>query len=356
VTATVTLLVTAKEQATMKQSELLVAATFLASVAVSASAQAAAPKCEINRPIVFAGLDWDSNTLHVDVARFILEKGYGCETDVMNGTSLPLLAGLSRGDVDVMMEVWVDNILNAWNDMLKKGTVAWLGVNFPDADQGWYVPRFLVEGPQAKAPDLKSVSDLLKYKKLFTDPEEPSMGRFYNGPIGWNCEIINTKKLHAYNLDSSFTNFRPGTSGALAASIAASFKRKKPIVAYYWGPTWVMGKYDLVKLEEPPYDKAVWDKLNETKAAKDVDQATAYPTVKVGIAANTKFIDTAPKTIEFLKKYGTSNAIVSKGLTYMQSNPKAKWGDVARHFLSTNPDLWIKWVPQDVAARVKAAL
>ena len=78
---------------------------------------------------------------------------------------------------------------------------------------------------------------------------------------GWGAEVINSKKLKAYGLEGEFTNFRPGTGAALSAAIASAYKRKKPVLYYYWGPTWVLGKYDGVMLEEPKYDEKVWDDL-----------------------------------------------------------------------------------------------
>ena len=71
-------------------------------------------------------------------------------------------------------------------------------LNFPDGIQGWFVPRYLVEGDssrkiEALAPNLKIVSDLIKYKKLFVELENPNIGRFYNCMLGWACEDINSK-------------------------------------------------------------------------------------------------------------------------------------------------------------------
>ncbi|NIR98930.1 MAG: ABC transporter substrate-binding protein, partial [Gammaproteobacteria bacterium] len=170
-----------------------------------------AAECEVSRPVKFAGLDWQSNAFHVEVARFIMEKGYGCSTDSIPGSTIPLLQGMARGDLDVTMELWRDNVEEAWAKIRKANQAEILGVNFPDAIQGWFVPRYLVEGSGAKAPGLKAVSDLPKYKQLFRDPEEPSKGRFYNCILGWGCEVINTNKLKGYGLLSDYTNFRPGT-------------------------------------------------------------------------------------------------------------------------------------------------
>ncbi len=223
------------------------------------SAEAADPVCEMDRPIVFAGLDWDSNAFHNSVAQFIAEKGYGCETDVIPGSTIPLLNGMARGDIDVTMEIWPDNVTEALAEGQERKQFVDLGVNFPDATQAWFVPKYLVEGDNAPAKGLKSVADLPKYKDVFADPEEPGKGRFYNCIAGWGCEVINSKKLNAYKLTDSYVNFRPGTGAALAAAIESNLRRKKPILFYYWGPTWVMGKVvdDLVQLEEPAYNKEI---------------------------------------------------------------------------------------------------
>jgi hypothetical protein len=100
-------------------------------------------------------------------------------------------------------------------------TALWsiLGPNFPAALEGWFVPRYLVEGPDAPAPDLRTPADLARYAELFADPEDPDKGRFYNCVAGWVCEEINTKKLEVYGLTDLYTNFRPGSGGAMAADM-----------------------------------------------------------------------------------------------------------------------------------------
>lgn len=315
---------------------------------------AAAPvaACDTERPIVFAGMDWESNAFHTAVARTILENGYGCKTDVIPGSTIPLLQGAAQGDVDVVMEVWKDNVTEVWNRALRRNQVVELGTNFPDAVQGWYVPRYLVDGEGAPAPGLKSVSDLPRYKALFTDPEEPDKGRFYNCVAGWNCEVINSAKLRAYGLDADFTNFRPGTGAALAAAIASAVVRERPIVAYYWGPTWVLGKFDLVALNEPAYDPAVFNTLSTDS---DPEAATAYPVVEVVVGANREFAESAPETAAFLGRYRTSGALISEVLAYMEDTG-ATADEAAAHFLATRPDVWSGWVEPDVAAQVRAAL
>ena len=329
------------------------AALFLATGGFS-SAPAAAPTCEIDRPVLFGGLDWDSNAFHTELARIILERGYGCETDVLPGSTLPLITGLGQGDIDVLMEVWRDNVTEPWNDALQAGTVVSLGTNFPDAVQGWYVPRYMIEGDDARgidpmAPSLRSVSDLKQYSPLFRDPEQPGKGRFYNCILGWSCEEQSTRKLKGYGLDRFYTNFRPGTGAALAAAIASAYERGEPVVAYYWGPTWVLGAFDLVKLEEPPYSEAAWEAFN---ADPTRNSPVAFPTVEVIVGANANFVEKAPEISAFLRSYETTGQMVSEALAYMQANREASARDAALHFIEMRPDIWRQWVTPEIADRV----
>jgi glycine betaine/proline transport system substrate-binding protein len=334
---------------------LLAGLLALAGTLVSPSAHA--QRCEFDRRIVFAGLDWDSNAFHTAVAQRILRDGYGCQVDAIPGSTIPLINGMARGDIHLIMEVWKSNQPPSWTEGVASGKLVEVAVNFPDATQGWYVPRYLVEGANAPAKGLKSVADLPKFKALFADPEEPAKGRFLNCPAGWQCEVFNSKKLAAYGLNGSFVNFRPGTGAALDAAITSAVKRKRPVLFYYWGPTWLMGQLgaQLVLLHEPAYDPSTWQALSDAKAPADVKAATAYPTVQVVIGARKDFLDQAPAIHQFLRNYRTSAQLVSEALAYMQQS-KGSADDAARHLLQTHEDRWRAWVPADVAARVKARL
>ncbi|MCW5696284.1 MAG: ABC transporter substrate-binding protein [Bauldia sp.] len=309
-----------------------------------------APACEIDRPIVFAGLGYDSAEFHNAVASFILEHGYGCETDEIPGETIPLINGLARGDIDVIMEIWTGNPAPPWVAAVEAGTAVPVGSNFPDATEGWFVPRYVVEGDGAVAPGLRSVADLPDYKALFADPEEPGMGRFYNCPAGQVCEAINTKKLAAYGLDDDFTNFRVGND-AVAGAVEAAVLRNEPVLFYYYGPTWLLGKYDFYQLEEPPFDAAIWDAL---VASDNPTEATAYPVSNVIVGANAAFAAGAPGIIAFLEAYETSSAIVSQALAWMQAND-ASPEEAAVAFITANRDIWGAWVSDDIADRVAAA-
>ena len=327
----------------------------------AAESRPAAGRCEIGHPIRFAGNDWASNSFHVAVASYILTKGYGCRVTSVPGTTQPLLNALAKGDVDVNMELWKANNLEIWDKMVKSGRVQETkGVSIQGAVQAWWVPRYLVEGDarrgiKAKAPGLRSVADLPKYKALFTDPEQPSKGRFYNCKLGWNCERVNTRKLEAYGLLKYFTNFKPGSGAALDAAIDSAYKRGRPILFFYWGPTWVLGKYDLLRIEEPAYDKEIWETLDKAKSGTGL-RATAYPEIRVTIAVNTAFAEAAPSIIRFFDRYRMQDSIVNQSLVFMRENKDRTGAKAARHFLREHKALWKAWLPTKIATKVEASL
>jgi len=301
-------------------------------------------------PLVFSDLGWDSAQVHNRIAAFILEHGYGYGAEYVAGDTIPMFAGLERGDIDITMEIWVDNQQPAYDNAIAAGKVVDLGANFPDSWQGWLVPTYMIKGDPARGikattPDLKSVMDLPKYKDVFKDPEDPNKGVFYSCIAGWGCEKINEDKFAAYKLNDTFNLFLPGSGAALVASMAGAYKKGEPWVGYYWAPTWVLGTYDMTPLDEPAYDKAIFESTVKC----------AYPAVAVNIAVHSSMMEKAPEVVEFLKKYETTQDMANKFLAFMTAE-EADTQAAAEWFLKEYEDVWTGWVSSDIAAKVKKAL
>ncbi len=330
---------------------------FLAAVGLSFGAVSAADKTTI----VFGDYGWDSIQVHNRIAAFIVEKGLGYPVKYVQGETIMLNTALIQakgGEApNVNMESWTENWQELYDEGLSKGKdpgtdqgFVNLGPNFPNSVQGWYVPRYVVEGDEERgiqpmAPDLESVFDLPKYWELFRDPEDPDKGLFYSCLPGWACAQVNDQKFEAYGIKENYNIMQPGSGPALAGSMVTAYKRGKPWLGYYWEPTWVLGKLDMLLLEEPEFDKEVWE----------TTKACAYPAVKCDILVHKSLPEEAPDVAALLKNYETTLDINNRFLAYMQDN-KASTEEAAVWFLETYEDLWTGWVPKDVAARVKAAM
>lgn len=299
--------------------------------------------------IIFADAGWDSVKFHNAVAGLIAEVLYGYTWREVPGSSAVLHEGLINGEVDIHMEEWTDNIATYEGD-LESGKLVELGINFDDNFQGLYVPRYVIEGDPERgiepmAPDLKYVWDLKNYHNVFQDAENPNMGRIYGGIPGWEVDTILYNKYLHYDLDDNFIYFRPGSDAALASAITSAYERGEPIVAYYWEPTWLLGKLDMVLLQDEPY-------IDDTAFKEG---KTELPPVEVTIAVSNNFYKNNPEMVNFLSKYKTSSSLTSKALAYMQDTG-ADYEETAKWFLQEHDNLIDEWLNEEDAKIIRTYL
>lgn len=306
----------------------------------------------LGREVVFAGLNWASAQLQSHISGQILQAGFGCEYTDIPGATIPMVQGLVRGDIDINMEIWFNNAPDIYYEAVDAGDVLDLGMSMAGAGEfSFLVPRYVIEGDadrgiEPMAPDLKSIDGLPRYAELFKDPEEPDKGRYYNCVIGWQCELINNDKLATYGLDEHFTNFRAGTGPALAASLSAAYEKGEPWLGYYWSPTWVLGTYDMVALEEPPFSEECW---------VAGDRGCAFPTSVFHVSLSRDFSDAASEEmVNFLDAYAVTVQELAPYLRMIAD--EVEGADAAREFLMNEMDVWSAWVSDEVAGRIRASL
>lgn len=300
--------------------------------------------------IVFADAGWDSIKLHNAVAGLIVEELYEYSWEEVPGSSPVTHEGVLNGEIDVHMEEWTMNI-PTYDEDVEAGRLQELSVNFDDNYQGFYVPRYVIEGDserniEAMAPDLKTVEDLKDYPHIFPDEDDPNMGRVYGAIPGWDADDLMYAKYEHYNLDENYIYFRPGSDPALSAALSNAYEKGEAVVGYYWEPTWLMGKYDFVALEEPEADV---DNFKEGKSAIPATDTTV-------IVSNKFYDDQANKeVIEFLSNYKTSSQLISDALGYIQDTG-ADYNEAAKWFLIENDYLLDEWLNAEDAQIIRDSL
>ncbi len=285
------------------------------------------------KTIVFGDVSWDSVQVHNRIMAFIIENGLeGYKADFMAGDTLPIINGVIQGDVDVDMESWHSNFREVYEKGISTGDMIDLGKNMPDGPQGWWIPRYVVEGPDAPAPGLESVADLPGYASLFKDPEDPSKGVVYGGVAGWSQLSISEEIFDRYGLGDTYNLGVAGSGSALAGTMVGSYQKGEPWIGYYWAPTAVLGKLDMIRLAGSEYEPA-----------------------DVNILVNKSMLEKAPEVVESLKKYSTTVEDNNEFLAMMDDKD---WDttQTAEWFLKNREEVWTEWVSDDVARKVKAAL
>ncbi len=299
--------------------------------------------------VTIAEMNWASAGVAAHVQHMILAKGYGCQSELVPGDTVPTVTSMTeKTEPDIAPEIWLNSAREPIEKAVAEGRLQIVSEILSDGgEEGWWVPSYLVE----KNPELNTLSAVLKRPDLFPDKEEPGKGRFYTCPPGWACQIVNSNLFKAYGVDKAgFTLFNPGSGEGLAGAIAKAYERQEPIFAYYWAPTALLGKYPMVKLGGMEHDPKSWSCMVQKDCAKP--EPNMYPKSVVYTVITSKFAQASPEATEFLKKFSWSNKVLQTLLAW-KDDKQATSEETAEHFLKNNPDIWKAWVPADVAAKIQ---
>ena len=303
------------------------------------------------REIVFAGLNWDSALIQNGVARYIVEHGYGYPTSHIEGATVPLFEGLRKGDIDITMEIWLPNQQAVWDNAIKAGEVMSVGKSLEDNWQDTFlIPDYVAEAN----PGLKSVEDLKKdeYKSLFSEPDSGGKAVLIGCIAQWACRGINEGQLKAYGLEDHVELRDPGTMAGLNGAISGAYKKKNPVLFYYWGPTTLSHELNMVGLEQPP--------ISDCPGA-DPTLGCEIPAAEVLISMHVDLVNDAPELIGFFRNWdwNAGNQLAAEGW-HSENKDAAESSDAAYTATAVwylkNNDGWKTWLPEAELANVEKSL
>ncbi|MCV9996632.1 ABC transporter substrate-binding protein [Pararhizobium sp. YC-54] len=305
--------------------------------------------------LTIASMNWQSAEVLSNLDKFILNEGYGCDAEITVGDTVPTITSMAeKGQPDIAPEAWIDLLPEVVKKGTDEGRIVKVGSPLPDGGvQGWWIPKYLADAH----PDIKTIPDMLKHPELFPDPEDSSKGAIFNGPQGWGGTVVTSQLYKGFEAEKAgFSLIDTGSAAGLDGSIAKAYEGKEGWVGYYWAPTALLGKYEMVKLEAGvPEDAAEWKRCNTVEACTD-PKANAWPVDTIVTLVAKPFSErVGPEVMDYLKKRSWTNATVSKLMAWMTDN-QASGEDGAKHFLEENKDIWTKWVSPEAAEKIAAAL
>lgn len=328
---------------------LLTASTI--AIGIAATSAASAQDCG---DVTIASMNWQSAEVLANLDAFILEHGYGCNAEITIGDTVPTITSMvEKGEPDVAPEGWIDLLPEIVQGGIANGKIVSTGTSLSDGgQQGWWIPKYLADAH----PDIKTIGDALGHPELFPDPEDPGKGAVINGPQGWGGANVTAQFFKAYGAaDKGFVLVDSGSAAGLDGSLAKAYERGEGWMGYYWEPTSLLGKYEMVKLGfDAPFDEAEWKRCNSVPDCPD-PKLNTWPVDRVQTLVTTGFAERAGPVLDYFKARHWDNATVNQLLAWMTDN-QATGEDGALHFLENNPDIWTQWVSPEVAEKVKAAL
>jgi len=104
-----------------------------------------------------------------------------------------------------------------------------------------------------------------------------------------------------FRRDVGFDLVDTGSAAGLDGSIANAFERETGWLGYYWAPTAILGKYEMVKLSfGVENDKADWDACTAVPDCPD-PKVNAYPTSDVYTVVTKAFSEKAGVAMDYMK-------------------------------------------------------
>ena len=323
----------------------------IAALSLVASISAHASDCG---QVTIADMNWSSASFIANVDRFILEHGFGCEAELVPGDTMPTTTSMiEKGQPDIAPEIWTNSVKDVVEKAVKEGKLTYAGDALIDGgEEGYWIPTYMVE----KYPELKTIEGVKKHPELFEHPENADVAGFYGCPAGWNCQISAANLFKALEMDKAgFEIIDPGSAAGLSGSIAKAYERGEGWFGYYWAPTAILGKYEMVKIDfGSGIDKQEFESCTTIEGCEN-PKVTMYPKSEVNTMVTSEFAPKNPEIMAYLNKRGFGNSDMNKLLAWMEEE-QANAEEAMFYFLETHPETWKAWLPADVAEKVAAEL
>ncbi|WP_422122359.1 glycine betaine ABC transporter substrate-binding protein [Planococcus sp. X10-3] len=175
--------------------------------------------------------NWAENVAVSNMWKIVLEeKGYDVSLEPVEKAIL--YEGLSSGDLDIGMEIWLPNTDKSFFDKYEE-EIEWRETWYEGTDLALVVPSYM--------EDINSIEDLKANQELFDseiigiDPGSSLMG-------------LTEEVVSEYNLDYDLI---PSSEPSMIAELKNRLENEEPIVVTLWKPHWVFAEMDLKILEEP---------------------------------------------------------------------------------------------------------
>lgn len=325
-------------------------AVFLAAGLLSGQNLAAASECG---DIKIASMNWASAELIAEVDRRILSEGYGCNAELVPGDTLPTFTTMNeKGEPDLVPELWVSAVRSTLDAAVAEGELIIAAEILSDGgEEGWWIPKYVADAN----PDIKTPADALERPDLFPSSEDDSMGAVHNCPAGWNCQITTANLFAAYGgKDKSFQLIDTGSSAGLDGSIAKAYERGEGWLGYYWSPTSILGRYEMVKLDMGPHDKEHWETCTAVPDCEN-PKVNGWAKNEVFSVVTSEFAEKANVAMDYISTRSWKNDTVNLLLAWMDDN-QATGEEAAQYFLENYANIWEAWVSDEAKVKVASSL
>jgi glycine betaine/proline transport system substrate-binding protein len=169
---------------------------------------------------------------------------------------------------------------------------------------------------------------------LFATAETGDQGQFLGGDpsfVQYDSDIIN-------NLGMPFEVVFAGSEEAILAQLDSAYSREEPVLFYFWTPHSIHAKYDLTRVELPPYSDDCYAEADAGGVDCDYPGDELFKIFWSGLA------EVAPDAYVLLSnmQYTTDAQIEMIAAVEIEGQSVE---EAAQAWVDANEDVWRAWLP-----------
>ena len=285
--------------------------------------------------------NWPSAAATANILKVVLEDNLGLEVELQNGTNPVIFEAMESGSMHVHPEVWLPNQTNLHDKYVKtRGTVRMTPHGVPSF-QGMCVTK-----ASADRTGITKVADLADpdMAKNF-DSNGDGLGEVWVGASGWASTNIEKIRAKSYGYDETMELLELDEALAMA-DVDAAVAKDANHVFYCYTPNHMFALYDLVILEEPPYDASKWTIFQPTDDPEWLEKSSApvaWDLAYLHVHYATSLEESHPEAADLLSKVALTTDQVSR-MTFALVVQKMSAADYAQQWAQENADLVDSWM------------
>ena len=307
------------------------------SLALASGSALAAEKVRIGAP------NWTGAQAIANLIKEIVVTRIGGEAELVPGNNATIFQAMDqgKGDIDVHPDVWLPNQETFTKKYVDGAGTVVLSSKPYEGKQGFCVSKAFSE-----ANNVTSIYDLTRPEVAAKmDSNGNGKGEIWIGAPGWASANVNEVKVRDYGLMAFMEPVRAEQS-VMVATVGDSIAKNRGYAFYCYSPHAIWYMFDIVRLDEPPYDPA---KYVMVQPAEDPDWFSKSKVMsedalkKVQVAYSKSLRERSPAIADLLDNMQLDTDTVS-GFAYEIAGKKRDPADVAKEWVANNAERVDGWL------------
>lgn len=314
---------------------LIGAVCAAASLAASSNA-IAAEQVNIGAPA------WTGAQAIAHLIKEVVEGRIGGQANLVPGNNASIFQAMDqgRGDIDVHPDVWLPNQESFTKKYVDGAGTVVLSDKYYEGKQSFCVARDFAE-----QNNVTSVFDLARPEvAALMDSDGNGKGEIWIGAPGWASANVNEVKVRDYGLLPFMEPIR-ADQAVMTATVGDSIKKGVGYAFYCYSPHAIWFQYDIVRLEEPPFDPANYIAIQPSDDPDWYSKSkvmTEDALKKVQVAYSKSLVERSPAIADFLANMQLDGETVS-GFAYEIEGGKDP-AVVVKEWVAQNPERVDGWL------------